>query len=286
MATKRKKKKQQDALRGFLAFAAAILIIALAIVLCSIVDRAMSKPASADASSLVSGESSQEPVSSVQSESSKVYSGTSSSSSQNPASGEWDDTITIGSTHTDWNLRLVNTKHTLTAEDEPEIVDIVSNGTTYKIDKRILAPYTAMIAAAKEDGIKLTICSGFRFYSTQQRLYDKKVKQYLDKGKTQEEAEIIAATIVARPGTSEHQTGLAIDFNPCSAAFDNSKEYQWLSKNAAKFGFVQRYRSEKSEITGIINESWHFRFVGVEHAAYMNEHNLCLEEYIDYLNAQ
>ena len=99
---------------------------------------------------------------------------------------------------------------------------------------------------------------------------------------TQAQAEQEAATVVARPGTSEHQTGLAADFNCANNSFDNSEYYRWLKENAEDYGFVQRFTAEKQEKTGIIPESWHWRFVGISTAKEMNKLDMCLEEYLEY----
>lgn len=93
------------------------------------------------------------------------------------------------------------------------------------------------------------------------------------------EAEAVAANSIARPGSSEHSTGLAIDFNGVSEEFDTTPEYRWLMKHAADYGFILRYAEEKESITGIRFEPWHFRYVGSEHAREINRLGLCLEEY-------
>ena len=88
---------------------------------------------------------------------------------------------------------------------------------------------------------------------------------------------------VARPGTSEHQTGLAIDFNVASSTFEKSPGYKWMLENAENYGFILRYPKGKTEITGIIFESWHWRFVGIDVAKEMNALGLTLEEYVAQL---
>lgn len=294
-ASRSRRKKRTRTARTVLGVIAALLIIALAVVLCTILDDAdegedSSLPASSSVQSLapVSSAASQKTSSAVTS-SKKSGSGSGTASSKPSGTTGWVDNLTPGSTYTDWNLVLVNTQNTMEENGGPtaaELVDIKSGGGNYKLSKKILEPYNAMIAAAKKDGVTLTICSGYRYYSTQKRNYENRVKKYMDQGKSKEEAEAITATIIARPGTSEHQTGLAVDFTPCDESFGNSKGYKWLQKHAAEYGFVQRYKKAKSGITGIIDEPWHFRFVGVEHANYMNEHDLCLEEYIDLLKAK
>ena len=91
-------------------------------------------------------------------------------------------------------------------------------------------------------------------------------------------------------GTSEHNTGLGFDIlqsgnYTLSTSFENSAQFKWLMENAENYGFVLRYAKDKTDITGIMYEPWHFRYVGVEHAKKMNELGLCLEEYIEYLEA-
>ena len=91
----------------------------------------------------------------------------------------------------------------------------------------------------------------------------------------------MAATVVARPGTSEHHTGLAIDFNGVKDDFYKTKEYSWLMSNAANYGFILRYPQNKTDVTNVIYEPWHFRYVGKVHAQKVVQSGLCLEEYID-----
>lgn len=295
--TRGRKKKQNQTARTALGVIAAILIIALAVVLCTILDDAgdnedPSLPTSSvESLAPVSSTATQKTSSAAASSKKSGSGGNSSGTASSKPSGTtgWVDNLTPGSTYTDWNLVLVNAQYTLEENGGPtaaELVNIKSGGGNYKLNKKILEPYNAMIAAAKKDGVTLTICSGYRYYSTQKRNFENRVKKYMDQGKSKEEAEAITATIIARPGTSEHQTGLAVDFTPCDESFGNSRGYKWLQQHAAEYGFVQRYKKAKSDITGIIDEPWHFRFVGVEHANYMNEHDLCLEEYIDYLKAK
>ena len=96
-------------------------------------------------------------------------------------------------------------------------------------------------------------------------------------------AEETALRTIAKPGHSEHHTGLAVDLNDVSDDFEETQAYRWLQAHAAEYGFIQRYRTDKSHITGIDNESWHYRYVGREHALAMERLDLCLEEYVAYL---
>lgn len=90
--------------------------------------------------------------------------------------------------------------------------------------------------------------------------------------------------LINKPGASDHNLGLAVDFNNVDNNFKQTKGYKWLIKNAESYGFVLRYPEEKVRITGISYEPWHWRYVGKEHAKKMNELNMCLEEYVEYLD--
>ena len=110
-------------------------------------------------------------------------------------------------------------------------------------------------------------------------------------GMTKAEAEKIAAETINRPGTSEHQTGLCLDMHNLRTAerelavtFGENDAGKWLAENCYKFGYILRYEADKTDITGIAYESWHFRYVGRYHATRMHELDMCLEEYTEYLN--
>jgi D-alanyl-D-alanine carboxypeptidase len=146
-----------------------------------------------------------------------------------------------------------------------------------------------MLAQAKQDGISLVICSAYRPESRQEELFQSKTQEYIAAGRSEEEAIAVAATIVAKPGTSEHQTGLAIDivtetYTNLDDGYAETPAAQWLAERAWEFGFALRYPKDKTEITKIIFEPWHYRYVGEENARIMKERGFCLEEYIDYLN--
>lgn len=138
-----------------------------------------------------------------------------------------------------------------------------------------------MIADAKQEGIKLWISSGYRSMDLQAKLFNRQIDHEKSKAViSQEEAEKRAATVVARPGTSEHNTGLAVDFNGVEDDFYTTYEYKWLTENAHKYGFIERYQEKWKDITGVIYEPWHFRYVGKENAEKIRKSGLCLEEYI------
>ena len=133
-------------------------------------------------------------------------------------------------------------------------------------------------------GRKQADCIG-RWLVSQQQLFDRSQQAYMAQGMSEEEAYAKTATETAIPGTSEHQTGLAADivtptYQMLDAGFADTPAGQWLSEHAAEYGFVLRYPQDKQEVTGIIYESWHYRFVGKTHAKLMKESGLCLEEYL------
>ncbi len=136
-------------------------------------------------------------------------------------------------------------------------------GGTYKA-------FLVMQQAAAAEGINLFIISGFRSYEMQQATYQGWVNRY---GKE------YADTISARPGHSEHQTGLAMDLNSLQFAFADTKEGRWLAQNCWKYGFIIRYPEDKEDITGYKYEPWHVRYLGEDLAKKVYESGLCLEEY-------
>ena len=131
-----------------------------------------------------------------------------------------------------------------------------------------------MFAAAKKDGVILYLHSGFRAYDTQNLIYASAKKQ---SGESDE--------YIAKPGESEHQTGLAADLSSKEVnfklddSFEKSKAYKWLGNNAYKYGFILRYPKNKESITGYKYESWHYRFIGKDIAKYLHKNNLTMEEF-------
>lgn len=159
----------------------------------------------------------------------------------------------------------------------------------YKFDSRITGKIRELIAAAKEDGVNLAIISGYRTMDRSRMLYANKVAEYRAMGYDEAAAKVEAARWVAPPGTSEHHSGLAMDivsadyytkYSDLVEAFENDPEAVWLKENCARFGFILRFPKDKTGITGINFEPWHFRYVGEEHAKAIMEQGLCLEEYL------
>ena len=139
------------------------------------------------------------------------------------------------------------------------------------VDPVANAALQELFAAAKNDGLNLFVKSGFRSYATQKSLYNNYVNR---------DGVAAADRYSARPGHSEHQTGLAFDINKASSSFTGSPEAIWLAENCYKYGFIIRYPEGKEAITGYMYESWHIRYLGVETATAVFNSGLCLEEYL------
>ena len=185
----------------------------------------------------------------------------------------------------DWQLVLINPTHSIEKELEIEFDEVQG----YKFDSRIAGKVRELIAAAKEDGYSLAIVSGYRTMDRSRMLYANKIAEYQNMGYDEATAKVEAAKWVAPPGTSEHHSGLAMDivsgdyytkYSDLVEAFENEPEAVWLRENCARFGFILRFPKDKTEITGINYEPWHFRFVGEEHARAIMDQGLCLEEYL------
>ena len=152
------------------------------------------------------------------------------------------------------------------------------------VDYRILDQLNAMLEAGSEYGLFVT--SGYRDYDTQDYLYNNKVDRVMNEtGCSRDEALDIAATVVARPGTSEHHTGLAVDLlnNECwelEEYWEDTAAFDWMMENCADYGFILRYPKSSQDITGVIYEPWHYRYVGVEAAREIMSRGITLEEYL------
>ena len=180
-------------------------------------------------------------------------------------------------------LILVNKWHTLPEGYEADPVDL-PNG--QQIGSDCHDQLMQMLEDCASNGGTPIVCSGYRPHWHQVNLFDAQIDRWLYAGYGQEDAEDLAATAVAIPGTSEHELGLAADiYSTENMSLDESQIYtvtqQWLMQNSWKYGFVLRYPPDKSEITGIIFEPWHYRYVGLEHAKKIYDAEICLEEYLD-----
>ena len=191
----------------------------------------------------------------------------------------------IDSSTSDWELLLVNKNHNV---PEGYSVELEEAEEGHQVDRRIAKSLKQMLSDARKEGLSPIICSSYRTNEKQQKLYNNKVKEYKRWGCSSEEAEELASYWVAIPGTGEHETGLAVDIVSRDYQILDEKQEQtdvqkWLIENSYKYGFALRYPTDKKDITMINYEPWHYRYVGIDNATYMKEHDMCLEEYIDYL---
>ncbi len=181
-----------------------------------------------------------------------------------------------------WMLILVNRTHPIPDDYEiPALTELVRDNA---IDSRAYPALQSMFDDARELGLNPYITSSYRTAEKQQELMDEKIQEYLMNGYSEEDAKAAAETWVAVPGTSEHQLGLSIDISTDpDGGEDPGAVWYWLQENCWKYGFIRRYPEDKTEITGIINEPWHFRYVGEKAAKEMYESGQCLEEYLGML---
>ena len=181
----------------------------------------------------------------------------------------------------EWYLVLVNRYRRIAKGYVPELSYILeSEGYSARLDYRVAPHYEDMYYAAKADGIILRPYSAYRSYERQETNYNNRIALWRSKGYSYASAVDRTAEVILPPGSSEHNLGLAIDINGTSDDFDLTPAYRWLTENAHKYGFILRYTSDKREITGIVDEPWHWRYVGVETATAMKGTGLCLEEYL------
>lgn len=185
----------------------------------------------------------------------------------------------------EWNLVLVNKWNALEDGYVPELTNV---GSGHKVDSRIADALLDMIEGAKNAGYRIYILSSYRDMDKQVDLFNAEVKEWLYEGLEQEEAEAKAGTIVAYPGTSEHHLGLAVDLVSSEHVrldqdAEKTKGYQWLVAHCHEYGFILRYPNNTTDVTGIIYEPWHFRYVGEEAAAEIMEAGITLEEYLSQL---
>ena len=185
----------------------------------------------------------------------------------------------------DWRFILVNPWYILPEEYNEVVTSSLPNGES--VDSRCYADLMQMLADCTSAGGNPVVCSSYRPHMKQVALFDQQVESLVSAGRTREEAEAEAGTVVALPGTSEHEIGLAVDI--CDYDYQNLDDAQadtptqkWLMKHSWEYGFILRYPVNKSNITGIIYEPWHYRYVGKEAAREITEKGICLEEYLEF----
>ncbi len=183
----------------------------------------------------------------------------------------------------EWNLKLVNNNNVLSKSFAPDVSE-VANGQYF--DSRAVDALNALLDGARQNGFNTYISTAYRPFSTQAFIFNGKASQIAWPDGDLAEAEMLARKLVAYPGTSEHQLGLAadiVDSSDTSLVAEDLEDMPllvWLAEHCHEYGFILRYPKDKEEITGWY-EPWHFRYVGVEAATFIMENDLCLEEFIE-----
>ncbi|MEG0484770.1 MAG: M15 family metallopeptidase [Oscillospiraceae bacterium] len=230
-----------------------------------------------DASSMLPGSSSMLPGSS------SMMPGSSSASSSKPSSAAANAAVEDLA----WATRLVNAQNPL-PENFTVKTTAIRGYDNREFDHRAAQSLEALLHDAEQVGNKLYLVSAYRSIERQAALFKRKTAFYTAQGKCLQDAEKEAAKWVARPGTSEHNTGLAADMVSASwyennsdltQAFEATPEFAWLSAHCSEYGFILRYPKGKEDITGIAYEPWHYRYVGKNAAEKICKAELCLEEY-------
>ena len=161
----------------------------------------------------------------------------------------------------------------------------------FAVDRAAYRPLKDMFAAADKAGVPLQMVSPYRSIQKQDRLFTESVNYYKNQGFSESDAIKKANISRTFTGTSEHNTGFGFDILEegnwtLTEGFENTAQFKWLMKNAENYGFILRYQKDKTDITGIMYEPWHFRYVGVDDAKKINSMHMCLEEYIAYLDGK
>lgn len=175
------------------------------------------------------------------------------------------------------NIILVNRINKIPDDYKANLVEYKG----YLVDNSIVSELDKMFKDAKKDGVNLKINTAYRDKEEQQDIYDRRIKAYKNEGMTDKAAIEKTNSEVQKPGYSEHETGLAIDFSNPSNPEDNEPMWEWLNANSYKYGFILRYPKDKIDITKVSNEEWHYRYVGKDIAKEMKNTGECLEEYIN-----
>ena len=202
---------------------------------------------------------------------------------QRKAEGTGDAAEKLSSSDDDWCLALVNETNPLDTSYVPQLVDIASERL---VDVRIEADARKMFEDAAAAGMSMYIVSAYRSYDSQRQVFNDTMSSWIAQGYTPMDAYDETKKSVAVPGISEHATGLALDITSSTyTGLDDAQaqtaESQWLAANAWKYGFILRYPTDKADVTGIIFEPWHYRYVGKEAAKEITERGITLEEYLE-----
>lgn len=183
----------------------------------------------------------------------------------------------------DWATVLVNAEHPLDQAYQPELAEVSAER---NVDARIVEDAKEMIADAEAGGLKMNVCSAYRSYDDQKVVFEETMQNWLNQGSGYVDAYNQTKQSVAVPGFSEHALGLALDitsqeYQELDDKQAETAEAKWLAENCYKYGFILRYPTDKSDITGIVYEPWHYRYVGKEVAKEITEKGITFEEYLN-----
>lgn len=196
--------------------------------------------------------------------------------------GENQNSEKLSTTEEGWALVLISESNPLDTEYRPELAEVVEGKF---VDARIMPELSQMLEDAVGDGMQMYVLSAYRDYESQWEVFNTTMVDWINQGKSPLEAYEETKKSVAVPGTSEHASGLALDivstkYGELDDKQAETEEAKWLAENCWKYGFILRYPPEKSEITGIVFEPWHYRYVGKEAAKEIKEKDVTLEEYL------
>lgn len=258
-----------------LSVAALFVVVIFLVVLCT--DPLGNNGCGPSESMMTSGDAPETADSDV-SQSNDVSSDTAADTSDQTSGSTADNTTTSS----DWRLLLVNSTHPLADDYSVDLTEL-RNGQS--VDTRILSDLQEMFDAARSEDIYPIVSDAYRTREDQQTLMDDVIQNYEDEGYSSEEASSKAEQVIAKPGTSEHETGLAIDIaGDDDYDQDTDSVLEWMNSNAYKYGFILRYPSGKESVTGAEAENDHYRYVGKEAAKVIHDQGICLEEYLSQNN--
>lgn len=194
-----------------------------------------------------------------------------------------DSASLLGSASENWAIALVNEGHPLDTSYVPaEMTEIESERS---VDSRIADDLKRMLSDAKDAGLSMYVASAYRSYEKQREVFNNTMQDWISQGYSPLNAYDETKKSVAVPGTSEHATGLAVDiisseYEALDDRQGDTEEQKWLMEHCWEYGFILRYPSDKSDVTNIVYEPWHYRYVGKEAAKEITEQNITLEEYV------
>ena len=194
-----------------------------------------------------------------------------------------DSASLLSSASENWAIALVNEGHPLDTSYVPaEMTEIESERS---VDSRIADDLKRMLSDAKDAGLSMYVASAYRSYEKQREVFNNTMQDWISQGYSPLNAYDETKKSVAVPGTSEHATGLAVDiisseYEALDDRQGDTDEQKWLMEHCWEYGFILRYPSDKSDVTNIVYEPWHYRYVGKEAAKEITEQNITLEEYV------